>query len=242
MTNKELRRKKLAGLITQYGSQKAFGDVVSKDPAMFSQIMNGTRNMGDRLARDIEQKLGKNTGWFDVDDLNAQSKTNILGGSNISNLMHSVVAWDSEDDLPAGDYVFIPRYDVHVSAGNGVIVWEECKKEKAQAYRTEFICVSGLRPRSLRVIYAKGSSMEPRIFDGDNLLIDTSQTNIIDGKTYVVRIGDEVFVKILNKQPLGTIAVVSLNQNYPTLTIGSAEADQFEIIARVVQVSSMQGF
>jgi phage repressor protein C with HTH and peptisase S24 domain len=49
-------------------------------------------------------------------------------------------------------------------------------------------------------------------------------------------------VKILNKQPLGTIAVVSLNQSYPTLTIGSAEADQFEIIARVVQVSSMQGF
>ncbi len=66
MTNKELRRKKLADLIAEYGSQKAFGDAVGKDPAMFSQILNGTRNLGDKLALDLEEKLGKPRGWMDV--------------------------------------------------------------------------------------------------------------------------------------------------------------------------------
>lgn len=66
MTNKELRRKKLADLIAEYGSQKAFGDAVGKDPAMFSQILNGTRNLGDKLTRDLEEKLGKPRGWMDA--------------------------------------------------------------------------------------------------------------------------------------------------------------------------------
>lgn len=66
MTNKELRRKKLADLIAEYGSQKAFGDAVGKDPAMFSQILNGTRNLGDKLALDLEEKLGKPRGWMDA--------------------------------------------------------------------------------------------------------------------------------------------------------------------------------
>ncbi|MCL5796132.1 MAG: hypothetical protein M1579_01360 [Gammaproteobacteria bacterium] len=68
MTNKELRRKKLADLIAEYGSQKALGDAVGKDPAMFSQILNVTRGLGDKLARDLEEKLGKPRGWFDLYD------------------------------------------------------------------------------------------------------------------------------------------------------------------------------
>jgi phage repressor protein C with HTH and peptisase S24 domain len=92
------------------------------------------------------------------------------------------------------------------------------------------------------VIYAHGDSMEPRIYDGDSLLIDVSQTDIIDGKTYVLRIENEVFVKVLRKLPFGELAVISHNSDaYPLKTYTEEQCKKIEIIGRVVQVSSMGG-
>jgi phage repressor protein C with HTH and peptisase S24 domain len=163
--------------------------------------------------------------------------------SNVVLTNTPVAAWNEESDLDEhGKYVFIPRYDVRVSAGDGMIVWDEQQKDQAQAYRLSFIRITGLKEDALRVIYAHGDSMEPRIYDGDSLLIDISQTNIIDGKTYVVRIESEVYVKVLRKLPFGELAVISHNADaYPVKTYSAEQCASIEVIGRVVQVSSMGG-
>jgi len=183
---------------------------------------------------EIADKLGVSPDWLQTGKESRQH-------SNVGNLVAGIVAWEHEDDLNGGDYVFIPRYDVHVSAGNGIVVWDENRKEQPQAFRLSFIQLTGLNPASLRVIYCRGDSMQPRIFDGDSLTVDMGQASIIDGKTYIVRIGDEIFCKVLRKLPLGGVSVISLNPEYPTMTVSIDEADKFDVIARVVQISSMGG-
>jgi phage repressor protein C with HTH and peptisase S24 domain len=201
--------------------------------AAISKWVNGQSEPKDILT--LARILGVTPEW-----LQTGKEARLI--SNVSRLMTSVVTWDSEEELNAlGDYVYIPRYNIEVSAGNGMVVWEESIKEQAQAFRREFVQLSGLNPKNLRVIYCRGDSMQPRIYDGDSLTIDMSQTSIVDGKTYIVRMGDEIFCQVLRKLPLGGVSVISLNPEYPAMTVSADESHKFEIVARVVQISSMGG-
>jgi SOS-response transcriptional repressor LexA len=67
MENKEVRRANMLLLVKEIGSLKALGDKTDTPPAYLSQIKNraNQRGMGDEIARRIERKLGKPSGWMD---------------------------------------------------------------------------------------------------------------------------------------------------------------------------------
>lgn len=154
---------------------------------------------------------------------------------------NNVIAWDSFDEL-SDDYIQVPRYDVHVSAGNGsTLHWDEIEKDKPNAFRREFFIAKGVSPKNIKSLYAKGDSMEERIFDGDSLTVDVSKTNIIDNKYYVIRIEDEIFVKQLRKRPAGGLEIISKNPNYPPMILSAEETQHVQIIGRVIHISSDGG-
>jgi len=66
MENKEIRLSNLMDLLKKHGTQKAFAEYTGMDPAHVSQIVNGNRNMGDKVARQIEEKQGLPLGYMDV--------------------------------------------------------------------------------------------------------------------------------------------------------------------------------
>ncbi|HEX8106731.1 MAG TPA: helix-turn-helix transcriptional regulator [Kofleriaceae bacterium] len=66
MENKEVRRLRLLELAKQYGTLKALAEETGTDPAHLSQIKNSTRDMGEDVARRIEQALKKPAGWMDA--------------------------------------------------------------------------------------------------------------------------------------------------------------------------------
>jgi hypothetical protein len=71
MENKEIRRANLILLIGEYGSVAALAEKTDIDPTYLTNIKNraqtsrGLFQMGDEVARRIEQKLGKGNGWMD---------------------------------------------------------------------------------------------------------------------------------------------------------------------------------
>lgn len=66
MDTKTIRRNNLRLLRDQYDSQKAFAEAVRMDPGHVSQINTGHRQMGDKVARDIETVLHLPFGWMDT--------------------------------------------------------------------------------------------------------------------------------------------------------------------------------
>jgi phage repressor protein C with HTH and peptisase S24 domain len=78
--------------------------------------------------------------------------------------------------------------------------------------------------------------MEPRIHDGDTLLIDLQQTAIRSENIFAIRVDDELRVKRIIKQT-ASVLVVSDNPTYPTETLTFEQAEQLQIIGRVVWVS-----
>ncbi len=67
MNSKEIRRKNLRELVDKADSGAAFAKQADMAPSLLSQILsqNPSRNVGDRLARKIEERLRLPSGWLD---------------------------------------------------------------------------------------------------------------------------------------------------------------------------------
>lgn len=102
MENKEIRKANLEALYEERqkasGMTKAqFAELIDTSPAAFSQLLgpNPNRNIGDKLARKIENALGLSFGWLDV--LHAsESKTNVAFRElNETRGSYPVISWVS---------------------------------------------------------------------------------------------------------------------------------------------------
>ncbi len=121
----------------------------------------------------------------------------------------------------------IPYYnDIRASAGFGAINGEASKPEFMHIPPS--LCLD-LHVNKTEAIKCSGDSMYPNIKDGDVMFIDRSDTELKDGEVYVVRMGDEVFVKRLFRVP-GKVLAKSDNENYPAFDIDG----DFEILGRVI--------
>jgi len=149
-----------------------------------------------------------------------------------------IVEWEKPEDLPDDAYFLVPRYDVHASAGNGHVVYEELEHSLGQAFRMDWLRRKGLRGMALRCIYAKGDSMCPVICDGFSLVLDTDQTTVQDGKIYVIRYGDEIRVKYLHKRFDGGLIIRSENKlEFPDVEVKADDMRHIEVLGRVVHVA-----
>lgn len=63
------RRGNLNRLLADYKTQRQFGDAVGLSVAQISHIVTGVREMGEEVARRIEQTLGLPLGWMDRSDV-----------------------------------------------------------------------------------------------------------------------------------------------------------------------------
>lgn len=152
--------------------------------------------------------------------------------------MQPILAWDYEDDLPPGEYVMIPRMAIRLSAGNGHEQTEiEFVKKQPQAFRADWIRAKRLKPAKLAVMTADGSSMKPQIGDGFSLVLDTSQTHVVDGKVYGLWYDGGERVKRLFGLPGGGLRISSDNPAFETIDLTAAELEHVRILGRVVHMS-----
>jgi hypothetical protein len=83
------------------------------------------------------------------------------------------------------------------SAGDGVLVLDEAAK--FVPFEQETLERLRVHPENARLLTAAGDSMRPTIEDGEPLLVDIADTDVIDGRIYVFTIGDQVLVKRLRR-------------------------------------------
>jgi hypothetical protein len=83
MDNKAVRKANVAMLVRMHQGPTAFGQLIERDQVQVSQWLGG-KPIGDRLARHIEEKLGKPKGWLDVlqDDASGGLQAAPLQGSH----------------------------------------------------------------------------------------------------------------------------------------------------------------
>lgn len=139
---------------------------------------------------------------------------------------------ESEGPFHVDEFAFIPRVSAVPRMGPEGLE-TEAKVEGYFAFRQDWLRRKG-NVSQMCLMRVAGDSMEPTLRDGDSVLIDQSQTDVVYGKIYVVGIDDGVVVKRLDKRP-GKLVLVSDNrQIYPPLEVALDESVNVRVVGRVI--------
>jgi len=129
--------------------------------------------------------------------------------------------------------IMIPMVDAVLSAGEGSFETSG-DSERQFAFRQDFLSPKG-NISQMVLMRVDGDSMEPRISDGDMVLIDQSQKHLRTGKIFAVGVEDMVYLKMVSAMP-GKVILSSINEDYPPLEVdtrGDLE-DSVRIIGRMI--------
>lgn len=133
-------------------------------------------------------------------------------------------------DEKISEYDLIPK--VAARAGAGASLETDGAVEGLYAFRRDFMGLSHISSRQSVLMDVTGDSMEPLLTEGDTLLVDKSDQDIMDGKIYVVTLGDELRVKRIHKSLNGLI-LRSENPRYPDIPVEGPDLETFRVHGRV---------
>lgn len=125
------------------------------------------------------------------------------------------------------DFELVPKHAAKAGAGSSLEISGETVG--LYAFRKDFIASQGIHAKNCILLDVIGDSMEPLMRDGDTILVDMSDKEIRDGKTYLVAYGDDLRVKHVFKSPRGLI-LRSENQRYADVLIEPEELGTYAII------------
>lgn len=131
----------------------------------------------------------------------------------------------------ASPFKNIPKVKARLSAGGGSFeVGSEI--EGYYAFRKDWLATKGaINKMVLMDIF--GNSMEPELKDGDTILIDESQKDILAGAVYAVGVDDTIMVKRLEKHP-NKLVLLSDNKDYSPIYLEGVDIDSVRIIGKVI--------
>ncbi|MDV9040993.1 S24 family peptidase [Stenotrophomonas sp. RAC2] len=205
----EIRRDNLRALISRHGGQRAFGDAAGiKSPAQISQWVNGSKNsatgkprvMSGATARAIETSLGLSLGWLDTEHDSDQVKAPPV---------------PSPETTPG--YVRFELFEGGAGMGAGLVNQdfpEVVKTIELAEWEVRRKLGYLPRPGRIQLITGRGPSMRPKLEDGDIVWIDTSCDYFDGDDYYLINIGGETQIKMLQKRGDG-LYVVSVNSDFP---------------------------
>ncbi len=103
------------------------------------------------------------------------------------------------------------------------------------AFRKDWLTTKGNR-NNMVLMDIFGNSMEPEMKDGDTILIDESQKDILAGAIYAVGIDDTIMVKRVEKHP-NKLVLLSDNKDYSPIYLQGNEINSVRIIGKVIWIS-----
>lgn len=125
------------------------------------------------------------------------------------------VAVFDDGDVLSDDYIQIKEFEIKFSAGNGrTPVFDELADSVSATYRREWFHRMGINPARAIRVKVHGDSMEPFLFDGDTVLVNMAETNIINGKVYALRYVDELRIKRVYRKLDGGLILHSDNPDF----------------------------
>ncbi|MDO3377063.1 helix-turn-helix domain-containing protein [Geoalkalibacter halelectricus] len=131
-------------------------------------------------------------------------------------------------------YVMTPRHDVSSGAGGEALTMNEQVVDYVTFRKDWLQGTLGLAPKSFSLIEVKGDSMRPTLSDGDLVVVDLQTTRVEDNAIYVLQFDGSLLVKRIQRKLDGSVVVRSDNPLYEPETLKSSQAEDLQVIGRVV--------
>ena len=127
----------------------------------------------------------------------------------------------------------VPKVKARLCAGGGSFeIGSEI--EGYYSFRMDWLSKKGSAEKMV-LLDIFGNSMEPEFREGDTVLIDESQKDVLAGAVYAVGIDDTIMVKRVEKHPKGLV-LLSDNTKYEPLYLENEDIKRVRIIGKVIWV------
>ena len=230
----EIRRINIKALWEKQRS--ALIDACKMQPAQFYNLRDGApdsktgkpRGMRKETAWKIEDAAGVPRGY--LDKLHATPPE-----ENIEEAIALTTAKRND--------VTIPQFDAIGSMGNGLILRDQPGVIESWKVSPEWVSKnvkahSGIK--NLVIVTGFGDSMKPKFNSGDPIIVDIGVTSVDFDAIYFFRVGEEGFIKILQRIPGDGIRAISENKAYEAWTI-KPDMD-FEVLGLVLKAWKSEDF
>ncbi|WP_095169221.1 XRE family transcriptional regulator [Pseudomonas sp. Irchel 3H3] len=243
-------------------SQKDFANQHGLDASYLSQILNGHRNLGEKAAANLEDKIGLPKGSLvsppapeeqapitpaasateqlklalaKVKGLSDEARNRLLAVADEPQ-KSNVLAGDFSRPGQVGDEVWIAHYDVRAAMGGGQIPHEYPEMLQDIRVSPKHLREMGVTFKEhfhLKMITGWGQSMAPTIKDRDPLLVDITTREFTGDGIYLFSHDEMLYVKRLQKKGKDRFKMISDNKHHDPEEI---RVDDTHILARVLYV------
>lgn len=131
------------------------------------------------------------------------------------------------------ELVQVPVYDARASAGPGAFVDQDLVVGHFSLDSAWMREVAGANAERLVMTQAVGNSMEPTIFSGDRLLVETGDDTRFHGAIYVVVYGGDIMVKRYFRGSSGSFTLHSDNRAAGDIVVGADDQVECRLVGRV---------
>ena len=137
-----------------------------------------------------------------------------------------------------GGFRLIPRMELSVSAGSGVVPADNAYSE-ALAFSDAWLRKNAVNAQLSVLVSVKGDSMAPAIPDGALVLVHLPEKSVEHEGIYAFNRGEASFIKHLVPSSLdksgrpGSIAIISSNPAYPPEVLSGKDMNELRIVGRV---------
>lgn len=222
MTLKLVRIANLKNLAEKRGlsGPVELGALIGRKANQTHDLLNGRASFGEKVARSIEEYASLPLGWLDKDPDGYHQPTDSV-----------------RPQTPlAADELIIGQYRAGGGMGAGVILRDQPGSIQSWHVTSEWVAqnVHGVTsPQNLAIVTGFGDSMRPLYNPGDPLLVDTGIKSIEFDGIYFFRVGDEGFIKRVQRIPGVGLRAISDNKAYEPWDI--KDGMDFEVFARVLK-------
>jgi phage repressor protein C with HTH and peptisase S24 domain len=200
------------------------------DPSYLSRLLypegkEGKKRIGEDIKEKIERGLGKHDGWLDSVE-------------NYSIPEHENTSVAREPTPTYKTSFSIKKYDeVGASMGKGIYLQDQPGQITNIEVTDEWLeknVPHNTGKKNLGVVTGFGDSMLGMYNPGDPILVDSGVRTCTHDGVYFFRVGEEGFIKRLQRIPGEGIRVISKNTDYESWTI--TENMDFEVLGKVLIV------
>lgn len=134
------------------------------------------------------------------------------------------------------DALHIPHYDTGGAMGHGLVLRDQPGVIRGWTVNEEWLAKNARNysaAKNLVIVTGFGDSMRPIFQPGDPLLVDTGVIAVDFDGIYFFRVGDEGFVKRLQRIPGEGLVAISENKAYKEWTV-KPDMD-FQVFGRVIK-------
>lgn len=138
-----------------------------------------------------------------------------------------------DDEVPEG-WVTLPVFDLKLAAGEGAENLEFIETEYTHVYHESFFRKEGVKRENVVLGRVLGRSMENWAYDGEIVMLDTSDKELRSERNYGLYIGGAVVKQVIIGVD-NSVTLKSFNPDFKDVKLDANQLDNLVVLGKVVE-------